>query len=290
MMNSSFLIVSQNGRPVRSVKVNVLLLAIPALFLSLGIAAYFIPQDIFSLKQADLIKKNKIRAQNRQLHERFHATLKVLSSAREQIEMIEEQKERIAALTGTEGSGGVRQPRKAGHRQGRIHYTPVKPAALYAHLCGRDSIVSAFAAQGRKNPFERLPVCRPVAAGAVPSRRFGMSLDPFTGLRKQHNGIDFAAPAGTPVVATASGYVARVETSELWGKRIVIEHGKGLSTVYAHLGTVSVRRGRSVRRGAVIGTIGTSGLTSGPHVHYEVRKNGTALDPEELFFPAGIKP
>jgi murein DD-endopeptidase MepM/ murein hydrolase activator NlpD len=291
MKSASFLIVSQNGKPVRSVKVNVFIIVIPVLFLALGIAAYFIPPDIFRLKQAEQIQKKQLRAKNKLLHERFLSTLSVLSSAREQITKIEAQKESVAALTGTGEAVEGRHQRKAPRGQVYPYYANVKPAALYAHFCSRDSTVSVFAAPAPlgANPFERIPVCRPVSAGAVLSRRFGMNLDPFTGLRKQHNGVDFAAPAGTPVIATASGYVARIEVSELWGKRVVIEHGNGLSTVYAHLGTVSAGRGRAVKRGAVIGAIGISGLTSGPHVHYEVWKYGDALDPEELFFPAGMK-
>ncbi|MBN2189536.1 MAG: M23 family metallopeptidase [Chitinispirillaceae bacterium] len=291
MKSASFLIVSQNGKSVRSVKVNLFLVFIPVVFIAIGIAAYFIPQDIFRLKQAEQIQRKQLRAQNKLLHERFLSALRVLSSAKEQITKIEEQKESVAALNGTAGAGGGRHLRKSPRVHAQPYYVNVKPAALYAHFCSRDSTVSAFAALAPRggNPFERIPVCRPVSAGAVLSRRFGMNLDPFTGVRKQHNGVDFAAPSGTPVIATASGHVSSIENSEIWGKKVVINHGAGLSTVYAHLGTVSAGRGRAVKRGAVIGTIGVSGLTSGPHVHYEVWKYGTALDPEELFFPAGKK-
>jgi murein DD-endopeptidase MepM/ murein hydrolase activator NlpD len=289
MKSASFLVVSQNGKPVRSVKVNFFTVFIPALFLALGIAAYFIPPDIFRLKQAELVQKKGLHAQNKLLHERFVSTLRVLSSATEQISNIQAQKESVAVLT---GAGEARSPRKAPRVSAQSYYSNVKPAALFAHFCSRDSPVSAFAAltTAGRNPFERIPVCKPVsAAGTVLSRRFGLNLDPFTGLRKQHNGVDIAAPDGTPVIATASGYVSSIEFSEIWGKKVVIEHGNGLSTVYAHLGSVSTGRGRSVKRGAVIGTVGVSGLTSGPHVHYEIWKYGTALDPEELFFPAGMK-
>jgi murein DD-endopeptidase MepM/ murein hydrolase activator NlpD len=286
MKSTSFLIVSQNGKPVRSVKVNFFLVFIPALFLALGFAAYFIPPDIFRLKQAEQMQKKGLRAQNKLLYERFVSTLRVLSSATEQITKIEKKKESVAGLI------GARSAREAPRGPAPSYYANVKPAALYAHFCVRDSIVSAFAAlaPSGKNPFERIPICKPISAGAAISRRFGMHLDPFTGLTKPHNGVDFAAPAGTPVIATASGYVSAIENSEIWGKKVVINHGNGVSTVYAHLGSVAAGRGRSVKRGAVIGTIGISGLTSGPHVHYEIWKNGIALDPEELFFPAGLKP
>jgi murein DD-endopeptidase MepM/ murein hydrolase activator NlpD len=288
MNNKSFLIVSQDGTPVRQVRINFLTVVLPVVFIAAGAAAYFIPSDMFRLKDADQQQKKELRAQNKLLHERFFSTLKVLNRAKDQVIGIETKKEKLAALTGRTAVKDPSNRSEGPQKQSEDDFSYVKPAAWYDHLCARDSVVSAFAARmpPGKNPFEFLPVCKPVQANAVVSRCFGLSLDPFTGLKKQHNGADFAAPAGTPVIAAASGYIARVEASEFWGKRVVIEHGNGISTVYAHLGSIGVRTGRAVKRGAVIGTVGVSGVTSGPHLHYEVWKNGTALDPEELFFPA----
>lgn len=291
MKNKSFLIVSKDGRPVRRVKINFFTVFLTVVFIGLGTAAYFIPANMFRLQTTELKQKKELRAQNSQLHERFPSTLRVLNRAKEQIDSIEAKKESVAALTGTAGIKDRTDRPDAPRERSSPAYSDVKPASLYAHLCSRDSAVSAFAAsvpQG-KNPFEYIPVCKPVQSGAVLSRGFGPSMDPFTGQKKQHNGVDFAAPTGTPVIATASGYVARVEAAAIWGKRLVIEHGNGLSTVYAHLGSVCAGRGRSVKRGAVIGYIGLSGLASGPHVHYEIWRNSTALDPEEVFFPSSGK-
>jgi murein DD-endopeptidase MepM/ murein hydrolase activator NlpD len=286
MKNRSFLIVSRSGKPVRSVTLTFFKVFFPVLFVALGLAAYFIPQDIFRLKEAEQAQKKELKAQNKVLHERFFSTLKVLSSAKEQIRRIEKKKEKLSELTGTGAVTSTTDRRKA--QPLRTGYENVTSAALRARVSELDSIVSAFAAlsPAGKNPFECLPVCKPVAGPSVLTRRFGANLDPFTGRQKPHRGVDFAAPVGTPVIATASGRVTRIETSDVWGKRLVLEHGNGISTVYAHLGKVSTARGRSVKRGAIIGYIGVSGLTSGPHVHYEVLKNGEAVDPEELFFPA----
>jgi len=286
MSSKSFLIVSQDGTPVRQVRINIFTVVLPMVLLAAGAAAYFIPPDMFRLKDADLQQKKEFRERNKVLHERFYSTLKVLNRTKDQIIGIEEKKEKLAALTGGPADRGE-EPRT----QSGSDYSHVRPAAWYDHLCARDSVVSAFAARtlAGKNPFENLPVCRPVKVNAVMSRCFGPGLDPFTGQNKPHNGIDFAAPVGTPVIAAASGYISLVDFSQFWGKRVVIEHGNGVSTVYSHLGTIGVRTGRAIKRGAVIGTIGISGITSGPHLHYEVWKNGTALDPEELFFPASGK-
>jgi murein DD-endopeptidase MepM/ murein hydrolase activator NlpD len=112
--------------------------------------------------------------------------------------------------------------------------------------------------------------------------------DPFTGDLKDHKGIDFSAKRGTPVIATASGVVDLVENHKYWGNRIRIKHRYGFSSVYAHLGTVNVRMDQKVKKGDEIGTIGLSGLTIGPHLHYEIRRHGTLIDPENYFFPEDI--
>lgn len=116
----------------------------------------------------------------------------------------------------------------------------------------------------------------------VISRPFSQSLpDPFTGEQKAHNGIDIAAEYGTSVLAPADGEVILTnERDTFWGKIIKIKHANEYETVYAHLGTILVKRGQKIKRGTVIGTIGESGWTTGPHLHYELIKNGVYLDPQ----------
>lgn len=202
----------------------------------------------------------------------------------EQINKLDVKKDKVAALIST-GKGAETPNRHAAEYTST--YAGMNSAALLEHVSRQDSIVSAFAARMKTgtNPFENIPVCKPVVADAQISRTFGENIDPFTGQKKWHYGIDFAAAPGTPVIATASGYMARIENDDVWGKRVVIDHGDGIITVYAHLGTVRLAPGRRVKRGDIVGYIGLSGLTTGPHVHYEIWRNGTALDPETFFFP-----
>jgi murein DD-endopeptidase MepM/ murein hydrolase activator NlpD len=94
-----------------------------------------------------------------------------------------------------------------------------------------------------------------------------------------HQGIDLAAPRGAPVVATADGEVAYAGRKRRYGKVIVIDHGAGYETRYAHLSRVSVRVGEQVRRGQKIGRVGKSGNATGFHLHYEVRRSTVAVDP-----------
>jgi murein DD-endopeptidase MepM/ murein hydrolase activator NlpD len=111
------------------------------------------------------------------------------------------------------------------------------------------------------------------------SRGYGYKYDPFTGYKQMHRGIDIANRRGTPVVATADGRVKLISTSGKMGKMIVIDHGYGFRTRYAHLSKFKVKRGQRVKRGDVIGLMGSTGYSTGPHLHYEVIRNGKFLNP-----------
>lgn len=109
---------------------------------------------------------------------------------------------------------------------------------------------------------------------------FGMRDDPFTGLRRFHNGIDLANSAGTPIRAAASGQVVHIESQTgNYGKFIIIRHAEGFQTLYGHLSSFSVHNGQSISRGQIIGTMGSTGRSTGPHLHFSVIHNGTFVDP-----------
>lgn len=111
------------------------------------------------------------------------------------------------------------------------------------------------------------------------SRGFGMKYDPFTGYKQMHRGIDIANHHGTPVIATADGRVKSAGRAGALGKMLVIDHGYGFVTRYGHLSQIEVKRGQTVKRGDVIALMGNTGYSTGPHLHYEVWRNGKALNP-----------
>ena len=114
---------------------------------------------------------------------------------------------------------------------------------------------------------------------------FGHRIHPIYKIPKMHSGIDFSAPVGTPVYATGGGVVQTVIRSERGlGNQIVIDHGFGYTTIYASLDEIQVRRGERVERGDQIGTVGDSGLSVAPHLHYEVHLNGEPMNPINYFF------
>ena len=115
--------------------------------------------------------------------------------------------------------------------------------------------------------------------GAALTSSFGMRTHPVLGGRRQHHGIDLAAPSGTPVYATADGIVSRADWYSSYGLYISLEHGAAMQTRYAHLSRLAVAAGDSVRKGDLIGYVGSTGRSTGPHLHYEVRVEGLAVNP-----------
>lgn len=108
---------------------------------------------------------------------------------------------------------------------------------------------------------------------------FGMRTHPVLGGRRKHTGIDLAAPTGTPIYATADGIVDRAEWFSSYGLFVGIDHGAGLETRYAHMSRLAVAEGERVKKGDIIGYVGSTGRSTGPHLHYEIRMSGVAVNP-----------
>ena len=135
-----------------------------------------------------------------------------------------------------------------------------------------DDLAAARRAAGR------LPLSRPIASAPVTSG-FGARLDPFLGRPAMHTGIDFRAAVGYPIRTTAAGTVSRAGYAGGYGLMVEIDHGDGLSTRYAHMSRISVSPGEVVPKGAIVGRAGSTGRSTGPHIHYEIRVDGEAIDP-----------
>jgi murein DD-endopeptidase MepM/ murein hydrolase activator NlpD len=114
---------------------------------------------------------------------------------------------------------------------------------------------------------------------------FGMRSDPFTKVRKMHWGMDFSAPRGTPVYATGDGVVIRADnTATGYGNHIRIDHGYGYESLYAHLFKYNVKKNQKVNRGDLIGFVGSTGRSEGPHCHYEIFKDGERINPINFYY------
>jgi murein DD-endopeptidase MepM/ murein hydrolase activator NlpD len=129
-----------------------------------------------------------------------------------------------------------------------------------------------------ERPTVSVPSLNPVN-GARMTSGFGMRTHPVRGGRRMHKGIDLAAPTGTPVYATADGIVGLARWGRGYGLYIKLDHGAELETRYAHLSRLAVAAGDRVEKGEVIGYVGSTGWSTGPHLHYEVRVDGVAVNP-----------
>ena len=115
------------------------------------------------------------------------------------------------------------------------------------------------------------------------SSPFGYRVSPFTGKREFHNGLDISTKINTPVIAPADGIVSSVRRDRLSGNVLVLTHGYGFETVYAHLHEILVEKNQEVKRGDTVARVGNTGLSTGPHLHYEVHLNGVPTDPTKYF-------
>ncbi len=132
---------------------------------------------------------------------------------------------------------------------------------------------TAFRPRGVSIP-SRMPVL-----GAAMTSAYGLRVHPVLGGRRQHKGIDLAMPTGTPVYATADAMVSKAERFSGYGLYVSLEHGGEIQTRYGHLSRIAVAAGQQVRKGDVIGYVGSTGRSTGPHLHYEVRVGGLSVNP-----------
>jgi len=143
-------------------------------------------------------------------------------------------------------------------------------------------------AKDHNDKIKCIPAIEPVSRKDYSriSSGFGYRIDPHYKIRKMHTGTDFAAPRGTPVYATGNGKVIKAESKSRggYGKNIIIDHGYGYKTQYAHLNRLAVRLGQAVKRGELIGYVGSTGKSTSPHLHYEVRINDKKVNPIDYFY------
>ena len=142
----------------------------------------------------------------------------------------------------------------------------------------RAALAARYAARGGGVIVGGRPAGMPVSAQYMTSG-FGGRFHPLLGGYRNHAGVDLAAPMGSPIVATSDGVVGIAGWRGGYGLSVELEHGAGMESRYAHMSRVAVAPGQAVKRGDVIGYVGSTGLSTGPHLHYELRHNGAAIDP-----------
>lgn len=141
--------------------------------------------------------------------------------------------------------------------------------------------------KNKANMLSSIPAIQPVANKDLTrvASGYGWRIHPIYKTEKFHEGMDFTAPVGTEIYATGIGVVSKVENDGRgYGNNVIINHGYGYETLYGHMSRFSVRPGQKVKRGDLIGYVGNTGTSTGPHLHYEVRKNGNPVNPVNFYY------
>jgi murein DD-endopeptidase MepM/ murein hydrolase activator NlpD len=134
----------------------------------------------------------------------------------------------------------------------------------------------------------RIPVRRPTVGEADVASPYGVRLDPFLRQPAMHTGVDFRGETGDAVLASAAGEVVLAERNGGYGLMVEIDHGNGLASRYAHLSAMTVAVGAKIKAGDLVGRVGSTGRSTGPHLHFEIRNNGDTIDPQR-FLRAGLR-
>jgi murein DD-endopeptidase MepM/ murein hydrolase activator NlpD len=276
--HSEILFVPPGGSKIRTFRLRGGFLLFLFIIIACGFAGYFIPFNSFTIDVEEQNRQTNLETQNRKLLLAIRPMRKLLDNLNEDVLKFEEKSRDIARKLGMKDAQKTRNRPK--NRAGL--------ADLLYQVNRQGAFFQGFYEIILKHPacLDSIPLIRPLADNPVVGARFDLEKDPFTRTMKNHYGVDFIAAHGTPVLSSASGTVAKVDESKIWGKRVVVSHAFGFSTVYAHLGTIDAFTGRKVKKGDCIGTVGISGITSGPHVHFEVWYRGQPVNPEDLFFPS----
>jgi murein DD-endopeptidase MepM/ murein hydrolase activator NlpD len=156
---------------------------------------------------------------------------------------------------------------------------------LYVQSKSYDEVIEM--AENKEEMVASVPAIMPISNKDLrrTASGWGWRIHPIYKIRKFHYGMDYTAPTGTEIYATGDGVVKVVENSlRGYGKRIIIDHGFGYETLYAHLNGFNIRKGQKIKRGEVIGFVGSSGTSTAPHLHYEVFKNNKKVNPVHYYF------
>lgn len=253
---------------------------------SLCLSTFFSVQYFTSLSQTHEL--SKLRRENRELQSANEQFGKSVDSLRTQLRTVEDRTRKLAIIAGITTLDESSQGGSGGLRNGETSASPYRDdldkMSFRSHNLQKDlsAVEQKFVAQSRL--LSSTPSIAPVRG--ILTDGFGGRSDPFTGERGNHQAIDISSTTGQPVRAPADGIVVKAEWANGYGNVIYLSHGYGYSTRYGHLSAFNVRPGQRVKRGDIIGNVGSTGRSTGPHLHYEVRMNNNPMNPLEYILNA----
>ena len=298
MLNAS----SASGSPIKQVSVSKTLLRFSGVFVAVCIMfSGFLIYDYFNLKlkllksisvESKLSNQSDVIAGQRRQIKTFADEINTLKSKMVALNSFEKKLRIVANIEKTPdqdnlfGIGGsmpedldTRIPvkekpdsllREMHEQTKQLNYASINQSKDF------ESLLKHF--ENQRNILVATPSIRPTTGWI--SSKFGRRLSPFTGLSEFHKGLDIATRSGSPVLATANGVVTFSGTKGLFGKMIIIDHGHGMVSRYAHASKLLKKRGETVKRGETISLVGNTGRSTGSHLHYEVHLNGIPVNPE----------
>jgi murein DD-endopeptidase MepM/ murein hydrolase activator NlpD len=285
---------------MRTRRIAISLAAIAGLFVIAGVAASVMAFKIAFDYDPELVANvggvltlSEAEKRESDYRRKLDALREEVAAAREQLGQLHALKDEFAKLAAPRAGRSASTERKAPAGRGGPHIAldaEEDGASVSGHFELARAQVQALNARLKQVGsdwrqellrLEHMPMSAPLADMHGLSSSYGVRLDPFTHTLARHEGIDISASAGTAILATASGVVARVATDPAYGHMVDIDHGNGYLTRYAHARSINVRPGERVRRGTPIGAVGSTGRSTAPHLHYEVRLNNHPQNPLE---------
>ena len=307
----TIMIVPEKTTQVRKILVPAWLVRLGAVAIAVTLVFVGVMVANYGYVMSQVGENNELKTENRRLRQSVQVFKGKMSTLESAMERVKTFSTRLKVITGAEDRGGVAALMKsipdAAANTGAAKTVPAEVAAIEAELDPRDpehielqtqyreldlkitmmTAESLSLEQNLQDQYEHL-VDQKAFLAALPTRKpaigyytsgFGTRRAPFGGKVKMHEGVDIANHPGTPIKATADGVVTFANTKAGYGQTVILDHGYGLQTWYAHTHAILVKNGQKIRRGDTIALLGSTGRSTGPHCHYEVRVNGIPVDP-----------
>ena len=253
---------------------------------SLCLSTFFSVQYFTSLSQTHEL--SKLRRENRELQTANEQFGKSVDSLRTQLRTVEDRTRKLAIIAGITTLDESSQGGSGGLRNDELSNNPyrddVDKMSFRSHSLQKDLSILEEKFVAQSHLLSSTPSIAPVRG--ILTDGFGGRSDPFTGEAGQHNAVDISSAMGQSVRSPADGIVVKAEWANGYGNVIYVSHGYGYSTRYGHLSSFAVRPGQRVKRGDILGTVGSTGRSTGPHLHYEVRVNNNPVNPLEYILNA----
>jgi murein DD-endopeptidase MepM/ murein hydrolase activator NlpD len=256
---------------------------------SLCLSTFFSFQYFTSLSQTHEL--SKLRRENKDLQVANEQFSRSVESLRTQLHTVEDRTRKLAIIAGIatldeSSQGGVGGTRQQNDGTATNPYRDdIDKMSFRSRTLERDLSILEPKLVEQKQLLSSTPSILPLRSGIL-TDGFGGRSDPFTGEPGQHAGIDVSSAIGQPVRAPADGIVVKASWENGYGNVVYLSHGYGYSTRYGHLSGFGARPGQRVKRGDIVGYVGTTGRSTGPHLHYEVRVNNNAVNPLEYILNA----